>query len=161
VQALGRAGRRVKAILPVHVFGQAADMDALLAVAERHGLAVIEDACEAIGGAYKGRPLGTLGDAGTFAFYPNKQMTTGEGGVVVSPDAAARQHWIDVCTAEFHALRSGAPYDLLSDYAAKSPGEFFAVATEVFFTRPDALRTHKPDLYLVLSDFYRQDPAAW
>ncbi len=87
VQALGRAGRRVKAILPVHVFGQAADMDALLAVAERHGLAVIEDACEAIGGAYKGRPLGTIGDAGTFAFYPNKQMTTGEGGMIVTDDA--------------------------------------------------------------------------
>ena len=81
-------------------------------------------------------------------------------GTPIIPDAAARQRWIDVCTAEFHALRNGAPDDLLSDYAAKSPGEFFAVATEVFFTRPDALRTDKPDLYLVLSDFYRQDPAA-
>jgi dTDP-4-amino-4,6-dideoxygalactose transaminase len=86
VQAIGRSGQRVKAVLPVHVFGQAADMDAILAVAERHGLAVIEDACEAIGGAYKGRPLGTLGDAGTFAFYPNKQMTTGEGGMIVTND---------------------------------------------------------------------------
>ena len=87
VQAIGRSGGRVKAVLPVHVFGQAADMDAILAVAERHGLAVIEDACEAIGGAYKGRPLGTIGDAGTFAFYPNKQMTTGEGGMIVTDDA--------------------------------------------------------------------------
>jgi dTDP-4-amino-4,6-dideoxygalactose transaminase len=77
----------VKAVLPVHVFGQAADMDPILAIAERHGLAVIEDACEAIGGAYKGRPLGTIGDAGTFAFYPNKQMTTGEGGMIVTNDA--------------------------------------------------------------------------
>jgi len=87
VQAIGRSGQRVKAVLPVHVFGQAADMDAILTVAERHGLAVIEDACEAIGGAYKGRPLGTIGDAGTFAFYPNKQMTTGEGGMIVTDDA--------------------------------------------------------------------------
>lgn len=87
VEAIGRSGQRVKAVLPVHVFGQAADMDAILAIAERHGLAVIEDACEAIGGAYKGRPLGTLGDAGTFAFYPNKQMTTGEGGMIVTDDA--------------------------------------------------------------------------
>src|SRR5262245_12480174 len=87
VQAIGRSGQRVKAVLPVHVFGQAADMDAILAVAERHGFAVIEDACEAIGGAYKGRPLGTIGDAGTFAFYPNKQMTTGEGGMMVTDDA--------------------------------------------------------------------------
>jgi dTDP-4-amino-4,6-dideoxygalactose transaminase len=87
VQAIGRSGQRVKAVLPVHVFGQAADMDAILAIAERHGLAVIEDACEAIGGAYKGRALGTLGDAGTFAFYPNKQMTTGEGGMIVTNDS--------------------------------------------------------------------------
>jgi dTDP-4-amino-4,6-dideoxygalactose transaminase len=87
VQAIGRSGGRVKAVLPVHVFGQAADMDAILTVAERHGLAVVEDACEAIGGAYKGRPLGTIGDAGTFAFYPNKQMTTGEGGMIVTDDA--------------------------------------------------------------------------
>ena len=87
VQAVGRSGQRVKAVLPVHVFGQAADMDAILAIAERHGLAVIEDACEAIGGAYKGRPLGTLGDAGVFAFYPNKQITTGEGGMLVTNDS--------------------------------------------------------------------------
>lgn len=87
VETMARSGRRIRAVLPVHVFGQAADMDAILGVAERHGLAVIEDACEAIGGAYKGRPLGTLGDAGTFAFYPNKQMTTGEGGMIVTGDA--------------------------------------------------------------------------
>ena len=87
VQAIGRTGQRVKAVLPVHVFGQACDMDAILAIAERHGLTVIEDACEAIGGAYKGRPLGTLGDAGTFAFYPNKQITTGEGGMIVTNDS--------------------------------------------------------------------------
>ena len=80
-------------------------------------------------------------------------------GTPLLPDAATRQRWIDVCTAEFHALRNGAPDELLDDYAAVSPGEFFAVVTEVFFTRPDELRTHKPDLYSVLSDFYRQDPA--
>jgi len=79
-----RHGRRLKAILPVHVFGQTADMDPILEIAERHGLAVIEDACEAIGATYKGRPAGTIGDAGVFAFYPNKQMTTGEGGMVVT-----------------------------------------------------------------------------
>jgi dTDP-4-amino-4,6-dideoxygalactose transaminase len=87
VQAIGRTGQRVKAVLPVHVFGQAADMDAILAVAERHGLTVVEDACEALGGAYKGRPLGTLSDAGVFAFYPNKQITTGEGGMIVTNDS--------------------------------------------------------------------------
>jgi len=86
---LDRSGHRgrVKALLPVHVFGHAADMGPLLAIAERHGLAVIEDACEAIGAEYRGRPVGALGHAGVFAFYPNKQMTTGEGGMIVTDDA--------------------------------------------------------------------------
>jgi dTDP-4-amino-4,6-dideoxygalactose transaminase len=79
---------RLKAILPVHVFGQPADMAAINAIAERHDLFVIEDACEAIGAQYKGRHVGTLGDAAVFGFYPNKQITTGEGGMIVTDDAA-------------------------------------------------------------------------
>lgn len=79
---------RTKAILPVHVFGVPADMDAILALAARHGLHVIEDACEALGARLDGRACGTMGTAGTFAFYPNKQMTTGEGGVVITDNAA-------------------------------------------------------------------------
>jgi dTDP-4-amino-4,6-dideoxygalactose transaminase len=74
----------LKSILPVHVFGQPADMDAIGAVARNHQLTIIEDACEAIGAQYKGRPAGSMGDAAVFAFYPNKQMTTGEGGVVLT-----------------------------------------------------------------------------
>jgi dTDP-4-amino-4,6-dideoxygalactose transaminase len=82
----------LKAILPVHAFGQPADMDPLLDVAQRHGLAVIEDACEAIGATYKGRQAGIMGDVGVFAFYPNKQITTGEGGMIVTNrDDWARQ----------------------------------------------------------------------
>ncbi len=61
-------------------------MDAILDIARRHSLHVIEDACEALGARWKGRHVGALGDAGTFAFYPNKQMTTGEGGMVVTND---------------------------------------------------------------------------
>lgn len=75
---------RTAGLLVVDVFGQSADWDAVMPVAERHGLKVIEDSCEALGGAWKGRPLGSFGDAGCFAFYPNKQITTGEGGVVVT-----------------------------------------------------------------------------
>ena len=87
VERLVRAGERPKAILPIHVFGQPADMDPIVAVAARHGLTVIEDACEAVGATYKGRPVGTIADAGVFAFYPNKQMTTGEGGMIVTDHA--------------------------------------------------------------------------
>jgi len=83
-----RITARTKAILPVHVFGRPADMGAILDIAGRHGLRVIEDACEALGARWHNRSVGTLGDAGTFAFYPNKQMTTGEGGMVVTDDPA-------------------------------------------------------------------------
>jgi perosamine synthetase len=75
---------RTKALMAVHTFGVPADMDRLLDIARRHGLKVIEDACEAIGADYKGRKAGTCGDAGVFGFYPNKQMTTGEGGMVAT-----------------------------------------------------------------------------
>ncbi|WP_322815852.1 DegT/DnrJ/EryC1/StrS family aminotransferase [Chloroflexus sp.] len=74
----------LRAIMPVHAFGQPADMDPINAVAAEYGLYVIEDACEAIGSMYKGRMAGTLSDAAVFAFYPNKQMTTGEGGMIVT-----------------------------------------------------------------------------
>lgn len=92
---LPRAGAKVegrkslKAILPVDVFGQPADMDAINTVAKERGLTVIEDSCEALGAMYKGRQAGTLGDFGVFAFYPNKQITTGEGGVVITNDDKA------------------------------------------------------------------------
>jgi FlaA1/EpsC-like NDP-sugar epimerase/dTDP-4-amino-4,6-dideoxygalactose transaminase len=77
-------GRTVKAILPVHVFGLPCDMDPIMEVARQYGLAVIEDACEALGAEYRGRRVGTFGDVASFAFYPNKQMTTGEGGMIVT-----------------------------------------------------------------------------
>ena len=92
-QRLPRAGierlGQLKAILPVDVFGQPADLDPLLEIAHDYGLKVIEDSCEALGGEYKGRLAGTLGDYGVFAFYPNKQITTGEGGVIVTDDEGA------------------------------------------------------------------------
>jgi perosamine synthetase len=77
---------RTKAIMAVDVFGHPADWDGLERVAAHTGLAVIDDCCEAIGAVYKGRRLGSFGAAGAFAFYPNKQMTTGEGGMVVTDD---------------------------------------------------------------------------
>jgi perosamine synthetase len=84
------AESRLKAILPVDVFGQPADLEPILNTAWKYKLKVIEDSCEALGASYKGRPAGTLGDFGVFAFYPNKQITTGEGGMIITdePDAA-------------------------------------------------------------------------
>jgi dTDP-4-amino-4,6-dideoxygalactose transaminase len=81
--------RSLKAILPVDVFGQPADLDPIRKVAQEYGLKVIEDSCEALGAEYKGRKVGTLGDYGVYAFYPNKQITTGEGGVIVTDDDQA------------------------------------------------------------------------
>ena len=75
---------KLKAVLAVDVFGQPADYDALRQTTDQFDLTLIEDSCEALGAKYKGRFAGTLGDYGVFAFYPNKQITTGEGGLVVT-----------------------------------------------------------------------------
>jgi len=80
---------RLKALLPVDVFGQPADHDPLRQVAQEFNLKVIEDACEALGAEYQGRKAGVLGDMAVFAFYPNKQITTGEGGMIVTDDDQA------------------------------------------------------------------------
>ena len=77
---------RTRALLVVDVFGHPADYDAIVPIAQRHGLAIIEDSCEALGSSYKGKLAGSFGAAGCFAFYPNKQVTTGEGGVIVTND---------------------------------------------------------------------------
>ena len=75
---------KTKAILAVDVFGHPVEWDAIVPVAERFGLRIIDDACEALGASYRERPVGQFGDAAAFAFYPNKQMTTGEGGILVT-----------------------------------------------------------------------------
>jgi dTDP-4-amino-4,6-dideoxygalactose transaminase len=79
---------RTKAIIPVHLYGQCADMDPILAIAKKHGLVVIEDACQAHGAEYKGRRAGSMGDMGCFSFYPGKNLgAAGEGGMVVTANA--------------------------------------------------------------------------
>lgn len=102
---------RTRAIMPVHLYGQACDMDALMAIAAEHRLFIVEDCAEAFGTMYKGRHVGTFGDISTFSFFGNKTITTGEGGMVVSNDktlierarhlkgqglAAHREYWHDV-----------------------------------------------------------------
>jgi perosamine synthetase len=86
---------RTRAILPVEVFGNTAHFDAYERIARDRGLKMIEDCCEALGGGLGGRPAGGFGEGGVFAFYPNKQITTGEGGMIVTDDEAVR----DLCVS--------------------------------------------------------------
>lgn len=76
--------KKTKAILAVHIFGQTASMDPIIKLAKNYKLKIIEDACESLGAKYKNKMAGTFGDIGVYAFYPNKQMTTGEGGMIVT-----------------------------------------------------------------------------
>lgn len=76
--------KKTKAILPVHLFCQPCDMDPIMELAEQNRLAIIEDSCEVLGAEYKKRKAGSFGIASVFSFYPNKQMTTGEGGIIVT-----------------------------------------------------------------------------
>ena len=110
---------RTRAIVAVDMFGFPCELDELSAIAERHGLALIEDACESLGAEYRGRPLGAHGPSAVFAFYPNKQMTTGEGGVVTTH---SEEEWRQLCSLRnqgrsydgeggwFHHVRLGLNY---------------------------------------------------
>ncbi len=82
---------RTRAILPVHVFGRPCRIVDLAGIARDHGWAIVEDSCEGLGSTVGGRPLGSFGDVAVFAFYPNKQITTGEGGMVVTDDPAVAE----------------------------------------------------------------------
>ena len=92
---------RTKAIIPVDLYGHPVDMDPIMAIAERHGLYVIEDAAEAHGAEYKGQPCGSLGHMSCFSFYGNKVITTGEGGMILTDDSA----WYErACMLRDHAM---------------------------------------------------------
>jgi perosamine synthetase len=82
----GRITERTRAIMPVHIYGLPVDMDPLLDIAAKHELHVIEDAAEMIGQTYRDKPCGSFGVVSTFSFYPNKHVTTGEGGMIVTDD---------------------------------------------------------------------------
>jgi perosamine synthetase len=106
-----RVTPRARAIVPVHLYGHPCDMEPILATAKRHGLAVIEDAAEAHGARWRGRRVGALGDVGCFSFYGNKIITTGEGGMCVTNDAALadrlrllRDHGMDPKRPYWHEL---------------------------------------------------------
>lgn len=89
-------GNPIRAVIPVHLFGQMADMDPIMEIARRHGLFVVEDACQAHGAEYRGRKAGSIGDTGSFSFYPGKNLGAyGEAGAVVTNNAAlAEKIWM-------------------------------------------------------------------
>ncbi len=113
--AIERAiGPRTRALLVVHLFGRIAPMEQILAIAARHGLPVIEDACEALGAERNGQRAGGFGDAGTFGFYPNKPVATGEGGMITSSNDGLllrcrqlRNQGLDPDTGLRHPTRPG------------------------------------------------------
>jgi perosamine synthetase len=92
----GAITERTKAIVAVDIFGYPCELDPLRALAEEYGLVVIQDACEALGAEYKGRRVGSHGVDAVFAFYPNKQMTTGEGGIVTTHDEETRRRLVSL-----------------------------------------------------------------
>jgi len=96
---------KTRAIIAVEVFGNPAHMDKIAQIARRHEIPLIEDACEALGGRYKDKPIGSFGRAAVFAFYPNKQITTGEGGVIVTDD----DHMADLCRSLRNQGRAVSP----------------------------------------------------
>ena len=104
--------KKTKAICPVHLYGQAADMDAIMAIAKKHGLRVIEDACQAHGSRYKGKGCGSIGDMGAFSFYPGKNLGgMGDGGMITTNDdelaKAARQRRAYGEAKKYHHVEKG------------------------------------------------------
>lgn len=115
---------RTKAIMPVHLYGHPCHMDELMALARTHGLFVVEDCAEALGALYKGRPVGSFGDAATFSFFGNKTITTGEGGMVLFRDSEVaaratmlRDHGMDKQRRYWH-LEVGYNYRMTNLQAA-------------------------------------------
>lgn len=121
LEAAVARGMNVKAIVPVHLFGLCADMDGVQRLAQDFGLKIVEDAACAVGAGYKGKPAGSLGDAGCFSFHPRKVLVTGEGGMCTTNDEtlftkinSLRNHGASLSEEQRH--NGGAPY-LLPDFA--------------------------------------------
>jgi len=132
---------RTKAIIPVDLYGHPVDMDAILAVARRHGLYVIEDTAEAHGALYKGHPCGSLGDISCFSFYGNKVITTGEGGMLLTDNEAwcerarfLRDHAMSKTERYFHP-EIGYNYRLTNIQAALGVAQLERIETFVAIKR--------------------------
>jgi perosamine synthetase len=125
---------QTRAIMPVHLYGLAVEMSAITDIAEARALLVVEDACEAIGADYRGRKVGAIGDAGVFGFYPNKMLTTGEGGMVIADDPAL----LDRCRAivnQGRGVRNVPGYSLRGTELAAAIGQVQLASLDERLTR--------------------------
>jgi perosamine synthetase len=155
---------RTRAIMPVHLYGQACDMDAIMTIAKEHRLFVVEDCAEAFGTLYKGRHVGTFGDISTFSFFGNKTITTGEGGMVVSQDktlmerarhlkgqglAAHREYWHDVVGYNYRMTNIQAAIGLAqlerSDEFVERKRAIAALYSEQLHETPIEIHREAPD----------------
>jgi perosamine synthetase len=145
-------GRVVKALMPVHVFGLPCAMGELMEIAREYRLLVLEDACEAIGAEVEGRRVGTFGNAGVFAFYPNKQMTTGEGGMITTNDQniaelcrSMRNQGRDTDGAWLRHVRLGYNYRLSELHAALGVAQLERIET-ILASRAEIAREYSERL---------------
>ena len=140
--------RKTRAVIPVHEFGQAADMNGVLDFAQRHGLHVIEDAACALGTEYHGRKAGTLGEIGCFSFHPRKALTTGEGGAVTTNDdrladivRSLRSHGFEATdTGRREFVRAGLNYRMTEFQAVLGRHQLLALDEELNLRRQQAHR---------------------
>jgi dTDP-4-amino-4,6-dideoxygalactose transaminase len=125
---------RTKAIIPVHEFGLACDIEKVCAIANRHGLHVIEDAACALGAMQHGKPVGSFGIIGSFSLHPRKSITSGEGGVLVTSDEQIaiklrqlRNHGIEMMSGQMHFVEAGFNYRLTDFQAALAQSQFHRI----------------------------------
>jgi perosamine synthetase len=132
--------KKTKAILAVDVFGHPADWDAILRMAKKYNLAVIEDSAEAIGAAYRGMRCGSFGSASVFSFYPNKQMTTGEGGIIITNSKKIAELCRSMAN-QGRSVKSGEWFDHVRlGYNYRMPEMEAALGLEQFKRLPEILR---------------------
>lgn len=163
---------KTKAMMVVHVFGRPSPMREISEIAARYNLKIIEDACEAVGAEYENKRVGAIGDAGVFAFYPNKQMTTGEGGMIVTSDASIaeqarmlRNQGRDAASDWFEHVALGYNYRL-SDINAALGVEQLKRVEQILISREAAARKYderlKENPHLILPEInFERGRVSW
>lgn len=156
-------GPKTRAVIPVHMWGVACDMDRILAIASKHGLKVVEDACQCVGGGYEGRMAGSMGDAGAFSFNYFKNMTCGEGGAFCSNDADLIQRGqctVDPCRFYWEGRDAEfVPYVYSGARASEFEGAILNVQLDRLPGMITSLRAIKKRLYAETADVLKTAPA--